>query len=48
MGPTTPHHLDNMCRAADLYNMSMMLKVDQELCLGSSVPGRGSAGGANV
>jgi 4-hydroxy-2-oxoheptanedioate aldolase len=29
-GPYDLHDLDNMCRAADLYNMSMMLKVDQE------------------
>ena len=28
--PYDLHDLDNMCRAADLYNMSMMLKVDQE------------------
>ena len=29
-GPYDLHDLDNMCRAADLYSMSMMLKVDQE------------------
>jgi 4-hydroxy-2-oxoheptanedioate aldolase len=29
-GPYDLHDLDNMCRAADLYNMSMMIKVDQE------------------
>jgi 2-keto-3-deoxy-L-rhamnonate aldolase RhmA len=29
-GPFDLHDLDNMCRAADLYNVSMMLKVDQE------------------
>src|SRR5262249_56687830 len=29
-GPYDLHDLDNMCRAADLYGMSMMLKVDQE------------------
>jgi hypothetical protein len=29
-GPYDLHDLDNMCRAADLYDMSMMLKVDQE------------------
>ena len=29
-GPYDLHDLDNMCRAADLYTMSMMLKVDQE------------------
>src|SRR5713101_4390395 len=29
-GPYDLHDLDNMCRAADLYNMSMLLKVDQE------------------
>jgi 4-hydroxy-2-oxoheptanedioate aldolase len=29
-GPFDLHDLDNMCRAADIYNMSMMIKVDQE------------------
>jgi len=29
-GPYDLHDLDHMCRAADLYDMSMMLKVDQE------------------
>jgi 2-keto-3-deoxy-L-rhamnonate aldolase RhmA len=29
-GPYDLHDLDNLCRAADLYNMSMMIKVDQE------------------
>ena len=29
-GPYDLHDLDHMCRAADLYSMSMMLKVDQE------------------
>jgi 4-hydroxy-2-oxoheptanedioate aldolase len=29
-GPYDLHDLDNLCRAAELYNMSMMIKVDQE------------------
>ena len=29
-GPFDLHDLDNLCRAADLHNMSMMIKVDQE------------------
>ena len=29
-GPYDLHDLDNMCRAAELYDMSMMIKVDQE------------------
>ena len=29
-GPYDLHDLDNMCRAAELYAMSMMIKVDQE------------------
>ena len=29
-GPYDLHDLDNLCRAADLHNMSMMIKVDQE------------------
>ena len=29
-GPYDLHDLDNMCRAADLYNMSMMIKIDQD------------------
>jgi 2-keto-3-deoxy-L-rhamnonate aldolase RhmA len=29
-GPYDLHDLDNLCRAADIYNMSMMIKVDQE------------------
>jgi 4-hydroxy-2-oxoheptanedioate aldolase len=29
-GPYDLHDLDHLCRAADLYNMSMMIKVDQE------------------
>jgi 2-keto-3-deoxy-L-rhamnonate aldolase RhmA len=29
-GPFDLHDLDNMCRAADIYGMSMMIKVDQE------------------
>jgi 4-hydroxy-2-oxoheptanedioate aldolase len=29
-GPYDLHDLDNMCRAAELYEMSMMIKVDQE------------------
>jgi 2-keto-3-deoxy-L-rhamnonate aldolase RhmA len=29
-GPYDLHDLDNLCRAADLYDMGMMIKVDQE------------------
>ena len=29
-GPFDLHDLDNLCRAAELYNMSSMIKVDQE------------------
>lgn len=29
-GPYDLHDLDNMCRAADIYDMGMMIKVDQE------------------
>src|SRR5499426_1728105 len=29
-GPFDLHDLDNLTRAADIYNMSMQLKVDQE------------------
>ena len=29
-GPFDLHDLDNLARAADIYNMSMQLKVDQE------------------
>jgi len=29
-GPFTLHDLDNFCRAAELYDMSTMIKVDQE------------------
>lgn len=29
-GPYDLHDLDNMCRAADIYNMGMMIKIDQE------------------
>ena len=29
-GPYDLHDLDNLCRAADLHGMSMMIKVDQE------------------
>ena len=29
-GPFDLHGLDNLARAADIYNMSMQLKVDQE------------------
>jgi 4-hydroxy-2-oxoheptanedioate aldolase len=29
-GPFTLHDFDNLCRAAELYNMSSMIKVDQE------------------
>jgi 4-hydroxy-2-oxoheptanedioate aldolase len=29
-GPYDLHDLDNLCRAAELYDMSMMIKVDQE------------------
>src|SRR2546428_13252518 len=29
-GPYDLHDLDNMCLAAELYDMSMMIKVDQE------------------
>jgi 2-keto-3-deoxy-L-rhamnonate aldolase RhmA len=29
-GPYDLHDLDNMCRAAELYDLGMMLKVDQE------------------
>ncbi len=29
-GPYDLHDLDNMCRAAELYDMSMMIKVDQD------------------
>jgi 2-keto-3-deoxy-L-rhamnonate aldolase RhmA len=29
-GPFDLHDLDNLCRAADIYDMSMMIKVDQE------------------
>jgi 2-keto-3-deoxy-L-rhamnonate aldolase RhmA len=29
-GPYDLHDLDNLCRAAELHNMSMMIKVDQE------------------
>jgi 4-hydroxy-2-oxoheptanedioate aldolase len=29
-GPYDLHDLDNMCRAAELHNMSMMIKIDQE------------------
>jgi len=29
-GPFDMHDLDNLARAADIYNMSMQLKVDQE------------------
>jgi 2-keto-3-deoxy-L-rhamnonate aldolase RhmA len=29
-GPYDLHDLDNLCRAAELYNMSMMIKVDQD------------------
>jgi 4-hydroxy-2-oxoheptanedioate aldolase len=28
-GTFTPHDLDNMCRAAELYDMGMMFKIDQ-------------------
>src|SRR3989441_7127906 len=30
-GPFDLHDLDNLARAGDIYNMSMQLKVDQEL-----------------
>ena len=29
-GPYDLHDLDNLCRAAEVHNMSMMIKVDQE------------------
>jgi 2-keto-3-deoxy-L-rhamnonate aldolase RhmA len=29
-GPYDLHDLDNMCRAADIYDMGMMIKIDQE------------------
>ena len=30
-GPSDLHDLDNLCRAAELYNMGSMIKVDQSL-----------------
>jgi len=30
-GPSDLHDLDNMCRAAELYNMGSMIKIDQSL-----------------
>lgn len=29
-GPYDLHDLDNLCRAADIYDMGMMIKIDQE------------------
>ena len=30
-GPSDLHDLDNMCRAAELFNMGSMIKIDQSL-----------------
>ncbi len=30
-GPSDLHDLDNMCRAAELYNLGSMIKIDQSL-----------------